>query len=128
DPSSGGRGYPGGKMELPGGLAGHAPGALELAGRRESVDAAIAVAVGDVQVAVRADGHVGRTVERPAGAGNVDRILAIVASVRRRVHRPERREQLAGRRELAHGVVAGVRAEDRPRGADGDGVGAMGRL
>src|SRR5437899_11383091 len=89
---------------------------------------AIAVAIGDVEVAVRAHRDVGRAVERPTGARDADRILAVVAGVRRRVHRPQRHEQLAGRRELAHGVVAVVGAEDGAVGADRDAVRAIGEL
>src|SRR5437660_10539483 len=90
--------------------------------------AAIAVAIGDVEVAVRAHRDVGRAVERPTGARDADRILAVVAGVRRRVPRPQRHERLAGRRELAHGVVAVVGAEDGAVRTDRDAARAIGEL
>ena len=55
---------PCGRWNWPGPLPGLAPRPLQRAGRRELVHAAVAVAVGDVEIALRADGEVGRAVER----------------------------------------------------------------
>src|SRR3989442_14997283 len=73
---------------------------------------AIAVAVGDVEVALRTDGDVGRPIERAARPRDRARVLAVVAGVGRLVHGAEREEQLALRRELPDRVVTVVRAED----------------
>src|SRR5262249_18096197 len=81
DPAVGGRGDAVGQVELPGTLAGHTPRPLELTGWREAMDAAIAVAVRNVEVAVRSHRDVGRAIERPARTRDVDRILAVVPGV-----------------------------------------------
>jgi hypothetical protein len=124
----GGDGDAVGDEELAGALARRAPRALELAGRRELVHAAVAVAVGDVEIALWADRQIRGPVERSAGPRDGAGVLAVVAGVRRRVHRPEGHEELAGRRELAHGVVAVVRAVDHRVRTDRDAVRAIGEL
>src|SRR5688572_16015409 len=53
--------------EFPRALARRAPRALELAGRREAMHAAVAIPIGDVQVTVRRDGDVRGPIERSAG-------------------------------------------------------------
>src|SRR4029079_13782401 len=65
--------------ELAGAVAGLAPRALQLPAGREHVHARIAIAVRDVDLALGADGDVGWTVER--GAGALDRAggLAVIA-------------------------------------------------
>src|SRR5262249_23210621 len=99
--------------ELARAVAGLAPRALELPGRRKDVHARIAVAVRDVEIALGTYGDVGRPVERARppldGAG----VLAVVAGVRRRIENPHGHEELSLRRELAHRVIAVVGAEDR---------------
>ena len=89
---------------------------------------AIAVAVGDVEVPGEPDRQIRRAVEGAAGPRDVDGVLAVVAGVGGRVHRPERHQQLAVRRELAHGVVAVVRAVEHVVRADGDAVSPVGEL
>src|SRR2546426_7232627 len=53
-----------GEIELAGPGSRDAPGALALPRRREAVDAAVAVPVADVEIALGADGQVGRPIER----------------------------------------------------------------
>src|SRR5215207_11443849 len=52
-----------GTLNWPGPLPSWPPGGQQFALRREAVDASIAVAVGDVDVAVRRDSSLGRPVE-----------------------------------------------------------------
>ena len=114
--------------ELAGPLAGHAPRALQVPARGELVHAAVAVAVGDVEIALRAHREVRRAVEGDAGARHRHGVLAVVAGVGRLVHGAEREQQLALRGELPHRVVAVVGAVDAAVRADGDAVGPVGEL
>ena len=116
------------QVELAGAAARHAPRPSELAARREPVHATVAVAVGDVQVPRRRDREVRRAVERASGPRDAPGALAVVAGRGRRVHGPERHEELPVRRELPHGVVAVVRAVEHLVRADGDAVGPVGKL
>src|SRR5437867_3469701 len=128
DAAVGGDGDAVGEEELARPLTGHAPRPLELARGREEVDAAVAVAVGHVELTLRPDREIRRPVERPAGLRDRRGALAVVAGVRGLVHGAERQQELALRRELPHGVVAVVRAVEEPVRADGDAVGAQGEL
>src|SRR5262249_10254698 len=56
-----------GKEDPAGALPGPAPGPLQLTAGREEVDAAVAVAVRDVEIAPRANREIRRSVEGPAG-------------------------------------------------------------
>src|SRR6476660_384213 len=78
----------------------------------EHVHARIAIAVGDVDVALRADGDVGRTVERWAGVLDLASRLAVIASVGWHVQSAHRHQQAALGGELANRVVAVVGGED----------------
>ena len=117
-----------GQEELARARAGHAPRPLQLTGRRELMHAAVAVAVGDVEIALGAHGDVRRPVERPTGARDRARILAVVTRVGGRVHRPQRHQQLAARRELPDRVIAVVGAEDGVVRTDRDPVGPVGEV
>ena len=57
------------EVELAGTVPGLTPGLEELATVAEAVDATVAVAVRDVEVARRSHGEVGRTIERRARPG-----------------------------------------------------------
>src|SRR5690606_23398088 len=123
-----GRADPVRQVELPRPGADRAPGADQLAVSGEPVDAAVAVAVGDVQLPGGRDREVGAPVERPgrpphglhvvhdrAGAG-------CVPGVGGRPRGAERLQQLPVRAEPAHGVVAAVDAVDGAVGGDGEPV------
>src|ERR1051325_2075519 len=56
------------QVKLPRPLARRAPGGYQPAGRGETVHPGVAVAVGDIDVAVRVTDHLGRVVERAGGA------------------------------------------------------------
>src|SRR5882724_3990597 len=92
--------------ELAGTSARSTPGTLELATGRILVHAAIPVAVGDVEVALGPHCEIRRAVEGAARPRDGTGILAVVAGVGRLVHGAHGHEQLAVRRELAHGVIA----------------------
>src|SRR5437867_4096398 len=92
------------------------------------MDAAVAVAVGHVELALRPDREIRRPVERPTGLRDRRGVLAVVARVRGLVHGAERHQELALRRELPHGVVAVVRAVQKAVRTDGDAVRAQGEL
>src|SRR5262245_13476261 len=119
---------PVGKEELPRAAARHAPGALPLTARRELMNLAVAVAVGDVQVALRPHGQVGRPVERSAGSRHRAGVLTVVAGIRGFIHGAQREQQLALGRELAHGVIAVVGAVQHLVRPHRDAVGAVGEL
>ena len=116
------------QIELPWAAAWRAPRVFELPGGGKLMHAAIAVAVGHIEVALRANGDIGGAVEGAASPRDGHEVPAVIAGVRRRVHDSERHEQLALRRELPDGMVAVIRAEDRAVGADGDAVGASRKL
>ena len=87
------------------------------------MDAGVAVAVGDVEVAERRHGDVGRVVERRAGALDRAEVEARGAGVAAGLPLvPSVEEQLARGRELADRVVEVVGQVDRVVGADGDAV------
>ena len=90
--------------------------------------AGVAVAVGDVEVALGSNRDVRRAVERAGGPRDGAGILAVVARVRRLVHGPKRHQELPVRRELADGVVAVVRAVEHLVRPDADAVGPVREL
>src|SRR5712692_11541359 len=128
DPAVGGHGDAVGEIELAGPGSRDAPGALALARRREAVDAAIAIAVADVEIALGPDGQVGRAIERIRRLRDRHVVLAVIARVRGGVRRAERHEQLAFRREATHRVVSVVGAPHRAVRGGGDAVGAVGEI
>src|SRR5262249_57960132 len=75
-----------GQEGLAGTSAACAPGAVELARGRVLVHAAVTVAVGDVEIALRPHREIGRPVEGRPGARHRARVLAIVTRVGRLVH------------------------------------------
>src|SRR5262249_45783863 len=117
-----------GQEELARALPWRAPRAPELAVWPELVHAAVAISVGDVQIARGRPRDVRRPVERLAGPRHRACVLAVIARVRRLIHRAEREQELAGRRELSHRVIAVVRAVHRVVRADADAVRPVGEL
>ncbi len=101
-------------VELAGIGAGLAPGFQELAVRRIFVDAGIAVAVGDIDLALRRQRGVGAAVKR------------LAAHERRRLVRDaDRQQHLAVGGAFAHGVVAVVGAIEIVVGVDVQAVRAV---
>src|SRR4029453_13371918 len=78
DPAVGRGGDAVGQVELARAFARDAPGLLQLPTRREGRDAAVAVAVRDVQITLRPDGQVRGAIEGTGRPRNVDRVLAVV--------------------------------------------------
>src|SRR6478735_7229392 len=116
------------KIELSRPLARLAPRSLQLAFRREDMDAGVAVSVADVDVAVGPDSDIRRTVERPGGALDARDVLAVVAGIRWRVEDAHGHEQLALGRVLTNSVIAVVCAEDAAIRGDVDAVRAIRKL
>src|SRR5262245_16473816 len=114
--------------ELAGAIAGLTPRALQLPARGEHVHACIAIAVRDVDVALWADGDVGRTVERQASALDRAGGLAVIARVRQYVEGGHRHQQSALWCKLTNRVVAVIRSEDGAIGGDIDTVRAHGEV
>ena len=101
-------------VELAGIGAGLAPGFEQLAVRRIFVDAGIAVAVGNIDLALRRQRGVGAAVKR------------LAAHERRRLVRDaDRQQHLSVGRALAHGVVAVIGAVEIVVGIDVQAVGAV---
>src|SRR5262249_7939955 len=111
------------QIELPRTTTRRPPRALELSGGGKLMHAAVPVAIRHIEVAFRAHGDIGGTVEGAGAPRDRHEVPAVIAGVRRRVHDPQGQEQLARRRKLPDGVVAVVRAEDRAVGTDGDAMG-----
>src|SRR5262249_15944991 len=106
-------------VELPYPTTRLAPRVEQFAVGRETVDAFVAVAVGDVEVTVRGDGEVGGVVERPGGAADGAVIDARRPGVGGLARRAEREAELALGAEGEDGVAEIVSAVDRVVGADG---------
>lgn len=105
-----------------------APRSDQLARGRKDVDARVPVAVGDVDLPLRADGDVGRAIERRAATLDRSGRLAVIARIGGHVQRAHRHEQSAFGGELAHRVIAVVGGEDGAVGGDIDAVRAQGEF
>jgi hypothetical protein len=72
------------------------------------MDAGVAIAVRDVNVAVGGDGGFGGPVEGRSRADDAGRVLPVVPRLGSDAGRPERQEQVTIGREFADGVIAAI--------------------
>src|SRR6266508_3769406 len=86
------------------------------------MDARIAVAVGHVEVAVRRDGEVRRSIERWSASRDRADGLPVIARVGRHAARSDGLQEAAVARESTHGLIAVVREPQRVVGRERDPV------
>ncbi len=109
-------------VKLPGTRAGFTPGLTKPPLGREAMDACIAIAVRDIEVAVGPDGKIGRVVERSGRALNGPVIDTGRASVRGDAAGSKREAQRAVASKGADGVTEVVGAIDGIIGTDENAV------